>query len=191
MSPSITVHAALLAPYRHGLKSHCSENYPFIPGRMGPKNPKSIRPETLECDDIDTVAPISSQPANILEGELWIVPHMPVDILFEVSACFPRPRHDHLNIDLPVLQIFSHLDPKDLLNLSRTTHFLREIVISRQSRHIWRTSLANVRALPPCPADLTEIEYASLAFDDYCHVSSSLSLTMYNSYQSRTVLSGS
>ena len=35
---------------------------------------------------------------------------------------------------------------------------------------MWRSSLASVRALPPCPPDLTEIQYASLAFDDHCHV---------------------
>jgi len=65
--------------------------------------------------------------------------------------------------------VFSHLHPNDLLNLSRTTRFLREIVTTRRSRHMWRSSLANVCALPPCPTDLTEIKYASLAFDDHCH----------------------
>lgn len=42
--------------------------------------------------------------------------------------------------------------------------------MSRSSRFIWRIVLAKVDGLPPCPVDLTEPQYAHLAFDPYCDV---------------------
>ncbi|KAF8907254.1 hypothetical protein CPB84DRAFT_1768713 [Gymnopilus junonius] len=70
-----------------------------------------------------------------------------------------------------LLQIFSHLHPMDVLSLSRTTKALRSILLARHARRVWRSNLASVRALPACPPDLTEPEYASLAFDNWCQVS--------------------
>ena len=70
-----------------------------------------------------------------------------------------------------LLQIFGHLHPKDVLNISRSTKSLRSLLTERHARGVWRASLASVRALPACPCDMTEIQYASLAFDEWCTVS--------------------
>ncbi|KDR78817.1 hypothetical protein GALMADRAFT_224061 [Galerina marginata CBS 339.88] len=56
----------------------------------------------------------------------------------------------------------------DVLNLSRTTKPLRAILLGSHARGVWRSALGGVRALPLCPPDLTEIKYASLAFDNWC-----------------------
>ncbi|KAF8183383.1 hypothetical protein BJ912DRAFT_549311 [Pholiota molesta] len=46
---------------------------------------------------------------------------------------------------------------------------MRDILHEKHARGVWRSSLASVRALPTCPPDMTEPQYARLAFDDYCH----------------------
>ncbi|KIM49547.1 hypothetical protein M413DRAFT_21748 [Hebeloma cylindrosporum] len=68
-------------------------------------------------------------------------------------------------------EVFSHLEPLDLLHLSRTSKQLRDFFLDRSSRvPIWQRSFANfVPAMPECPPDLTEPEYAELAFGDSCY----------------------
>ncbi|RXW17697.1 hypothetical protein EST38_g8151 [Candolleomyces aberdarensis] len=66
-------------------------------------------------------------------------------------------------------QIFSHLEPADLIHLSRTTKALRSVMMNRSSRSIWTQALASIPGLPPCPDDLIEAKYANLMFTDYCH----------------------
>ncbi|SJL13377.1 uncharacterized protein ARMOST_16819 [Armillaria ostoyae] len=73
-------------------------------------------------------------------------PEIPFDVLFEICE---------------------HLEPLDLLHLSRTTKDLRAILLQRSSSFIWKSARENVN-LPPLPDDLTEPQYASLAFDNYC-----------------------
>ncbi|KAJ2932600.1 hypothetical protein H1R20_g4492, partial [Candolleomyces eurysporus] len=68
-----------------------------------------------------------------------------------------------------LLEIFSHLEPADLIHLSRTTKTLRSVIMSRSSRNIWTQALASIPDLPPCPDDLIEAKYANLMFTDYCH----------------------
>ncbi|KAK7045391.1 hypothetical protein VNI00_007642 [Paramarasmius palmivorus] len=68
-----------------------------------------------------------------------------------------------------MLEIFTHLHPKDLLNLARTSKDLRSVLLSKTSAQVWRAVLRNAR-LPPLPKDLSEPEYASLAFDTWCNV---------------------
>lgn len=70
-----------------------------------------------------------------------------------------------------MFQIFNHLHPRDVLSLSRTSKTLHAFLNEDHARGIWRSSLATVRALPLCPPDMTEPQYACLAFDDWCHVS--------------------
>ena len=91
---------------------------------------------------------------------------MPLDILYEVS-------------DSPLItamtlwndaQIFGHLRPYDLLRLARTTKALRNILLRRSAKSVWKDALANIEGLPVCPDDLNEPQFASLAFDPFCHV---------------------
>jgi len=69
-----------------------------------------------------------------------------------------------------LIQIFSHLEPLDILRLSRTSRDLRDLLTRRSSEHVWRTARLNVEGLPPLPPDLNEMQYANLAFDNFCHV---------------------
>jgi hypothetical protein len=55
---------------------------------------------------------------------------------------------------MTIPQIFSLLEPLDVLRLARTTKALRNVLMSR--------------------TDLTEPQYANLAFSEHCHVIVSL-----------------
>ena len=67
-------------------------------------------------------------------------------------------------------QIFCRLEPRDLLNLARTTKPFRQFLMSRASAGMWKAARANVEGLPDCPSHLSEPAYANLAFFSYCHV---------------------
>ncbi|KAF9267079.1 hypothetical protein L218DRAFT_985136 [Marasmius fiardii PR-910] len=67
-----------------------------------------------------------------------------------------------------MVEIFSHLWPREILYLSRTSKSLRRMLMSRSYASIWRTARNNA-GLPPLPQDLSEPQYASLAFDPYCY----------------------
>ncbi|KAI0700106.1 hypothetical protein BC835DRAFT_1502839 [Cytidiella melzeri] len=79
-------------------------------------------------------------------------------------------------LDMPldvILDICSHLSPKDLMNLARTSKDLRKFFMSRNTLAFWKAARLNIPGLPPCPADLSEPAYASLMFDARCHHCSS------------------
>ncbi|KAK7452737.1 hypothetical protein VKT23_012138 [Stygiomarasmius scandens] len=82
-------------------------------------------------------------------GVLQKVKDMPLDVLFE---------------------IFSYLEPLDILHLARTSYELRDLLMDRTSASVWRAARCNINGLPPLPFDLDEPQYASLCFDNYCHV---------------------
>ncbi|PBK65738.1 hypothetical protein ARMSODRAFT_1022171 [Armillaria solidipes] len=67
-----------------------------------------------------------------------------------------------------LLEIFSHLEPRDLLHLCRTNKFLRSILLNRNSLSVWRGARQSLNDLPDLPEDLSEPCYASLLFDKYC-----------------------
>ncbi|KAJ7116697.1 hypothetical protein C8R44DRAFT_596543, partial [Mycena epipterygia] len=62
------------------------------------------------------------------------------------------------------LQIWYGLHPMDLLNLARTSRPLRKDLLDRASSCLWKTALAKVDGLPPCPNDLAEPAFVNLAF---------------------------
>ncbi|KAH0585238.1 hypothetical protein H2248_008482 [Termitomyces sp. 'cryptogamus'] len=99
--------------------------------------------EEQTSSDMDKLRDLESIP-----GSFEKLTDMPLELLFEV---------------------FEHLHPTDLLNLSRTTKTLRSILMKRSARSVWRSAIANVPGLPACPMDLDEPQYANLAFDDCCH----------------------
>ncbi|THH03242.1 hypothetical protein EW145_g6411 [Phellinidium pouzarii] len=55
----------------------------------------------------------------------------------------------------------------DLLRLSRSSKALRELLMSKSSRIIWRTAEKSI-GLPECPKDLSSPQYASFVFDTFC-----------------------
>ncbi|KAL0575696.1 hypothetical protein V5O48_006284 [Marasmius crinis-equi] len=69
-----------------------------------------------------------------------------------------------------VLEVFTHLQPLDILHLARTSKNLREMLMNRSSSPIWRAARQNIPGLPPLPAELSEPQYAALAFDSICQV---------------------
>ncbi|KAF9262583.1 hypothetical protein L218DRAFT_867203 [Marasmius fiardii PR-910] len=69
-----------------------------------------------------------------------------------------------------VFEIFSHLTPHDLLNLSRTSKDLRKLLLSRSTILVWKSARMNVEGLPDIPDDMSEPAYAHLCFDVRCHV---------------------
>ncbi|KIM36165.1 hypothetical protein M413DRAFT_449358 [Hebeloma cylindrosporum] len=132
-------------PYRGEIWLY-SRDHIFFRSRMGatPYPPKSPTPQ----GSFRNIASSKGSSAHDgRAGALEMVTQMPVDILHE---------------------IFCHLHPVDVLSLSRTTRSLRKILLEPHARGIWRRSLANIRGFPLCPPDLNEIQYASLAFDNFC-----------------------
>ncbi|KAF8519621.1 hypothetical protein BU17DRAFT_89774 [Hysterangium stoloniferum] len=86
---------------------------------------------------------------NRKEGRLSKLLEMPMDIFCEIS---------------------SHLEPVDLLHLARSTKSFHNMLMSRNSRSIWRISRsASFPDLPDCPPDLTEAQYTQLIFERDCH----------------------
>ncbi|KAK0481359.1 hypothetical protein IW261DRAFT_1606680 [Armillaria novae-zelandiae] len=134
-------------------------------------------PEDDHNKDNANVAPIKKKPRvkNVneetqiapkrrkLRGLLQKVAETPLDVLFE---------------------IFSNLEPLDLLRLSRTTKDLRALLLRRSSSFVWKRTRENVEGLPPLPEDLSEPKFAHLAFDKHC--SNCLHLTKFVQWEART-----
>ncbi|KAJ7762849.1 hypothetical protein DFH07DRAFT_956747 [Mycena maculata] len=70
-----------------------------------------------------------------------------------------------------VTEILLYLVPEDVLRLSRLCKALRSFLTQKDSRHIWKQAFANLNGptLPPCPPNLTEVQYAHLVFSNDCH----------------------
>ncbi|KAK0490422.1 hypothetical protein IW261DRAFT_1325568, partial [Armillaria novae-zelandiae] len=67
--------------------------------------------------------------------------------------------------------IFSHLEPQDLLHLSRTSKPLRVILLDRSAAlSVWKRARRNLENFPGIVDGLSEPRYASLLFDTYCQV---------------------
>ncbi|KAF7363713.1 F-box domain-containing protein [Mycena sanguinolenta] len=95
-----------------------------------------------------SAAVVKPAPRNFRRGQLKMLPEMPLDILFEIFSC---------------------LEPSDVLNLARTTKDLRNVLMSRSARSIWKSAFLNDPDLPGLPENLNEPQYANLAFSPHCH----------------------
>ncbi|KAG1750274.1 hypothetical protein EDB19DRAFT_2022527 [Suillus lakei] len=73
-----------------------------------------------------------------------------------------------MNMDI-LCQILSFLRPMDLLNLSRITKAFRSLLMQKSSAFIWREARRQIANFPNCPTDLSEPQYANLAFYPHCH----------------------
>src|SRR5882762_4065449 len=71
----------------------------------------------------------------------------------------------------PLIQIFGHLLPLDILHLARATTDFRRVLLHKSSISVWKSVRANVPGFPECPSSMSEPAYANLAFDQHCHVS--------------------
>ncbi|KAI0640853.1 hypothetical protein C8Q79DRAFT_417116 [Trametes meyenii] len=79
------------------------------------------------------------------QKSLSVLPAMSIDILFE---------------------IFSHLTPRDLLTLSRTTKAFRALLHDRGSTTVWKAARYGVPGTPVCPDDVSEPFWANLLFGE-------------------------
>ncbi|KAG8892951.1 hypothetical protein FRB99_002322 [Tulasnella sp. 403] len=77
---------------------------------------------------------------------------------------------DLMNMPVDIFaSICEYLTPKDLRNLTLTSRRLRSILMTREVIHIWRAARMNVVALPECPDDMSEPQYARLMFGTECY----------------------
>ncbi|KLO05648.1 hypothetical protein SCHPADRAFT_717789 [Schizopora paradoxa] len=65
------------------------------------------------------------------------------------------------------LEIAHYLGPETLLQMSRATRDLREVLMSKYSKSIWRASWSS-SSIPLPPAYFCEPFYAALLFDKCC-----------------------
>ncbi|KAJ3504125.1 hypothetical protein NMY22_g18024 [Coprinellus aureogranulatus] len=81
---------------------------------------------------------------------------LPQDIVLEVES---------------MVLMFSHLPPKGLLAISRTSKQFRSMMLSKRYTDIWRNSRAEfVVPVPDPPEGLSEPRWAALLFDTNCQV---------------------
>ncbi|KAK0451975.1 uncharacterized protein EV420DRAFT_1559501 [Desarmillaria tabescens] len=90
--------------------------------------------------------------------------------------------------DIPLdilLEIFSHLDPRDLLHLCRTSKSLRAVLLDRSALFVWKSARRNLENLPAILDDLSEPRYASLLFDKHCQLCLAPAKTNYVQWSAR------
>ncbi|CAE6535148.1 unnamed protein product [Rhizoctonia solani] len=92
-------------------------------------------------------APARKKQVRGKQGRLAGLLNMPVDIFTEITL---------------------HLNPADIISLSRSNKFFRNMLMHRSSIHIWHGSMKNVAGLPPCPPDMSEPRYLALVFSKTC-----------------------
>ncbi|KAH8116966.1 hypothetical protein DFH11DRAFT_1141796 [Phellopilus nigrolimitatus] len=79
-------------------------------------------------------------------GRLAMMMSMPIDVFCEIAR---------------------YLGPHDLLRMARTSRTLRNLLMTKDSKPIWRAAEDSV-GLPECPLDLSSPQYASFVFDAFC-----------------------
>ncbi|OJT07261.1 hypothetical protein TRAPUB_1890 [Trametes pubescens] len=117
-------------------------NKPKIgPGAKGPAN------KPKEADEVDATNGKTRGMRNA--GKLAQLLEMPNEIFFMIT---------------------SYLTPLDMLNLSRSTKRMRDVLSSKAvSRHAWVAARKNiVPALPDCPDCISELQYAHVLFEHSC-----------------------
>ncbi|TFK76192.1 hypothetical protein BDN72DRAFT_891283 [Pluteus cervinus] len=92
--------------------------------------------------------PPASSSTKRRSGKLGQMTEMPLDILYET---------------------FSHLQPLDLLHLSRANKELRYLLLTRTALAVWKAAFINADPRPPaCPPALNHTQYANLLYGHHC-----------------------
>jgi F-box domain len=68
-----------------------------------------------------------------------------------------------------LLEVFSHLTPKDIIHLSRTSRILRDTLMMRNATSVWKAARERCGA-PECPSSMSEPQWAILLFGILCQV---------------------
>jgi hypothetical protein len=98
---------------------------------------------------------------------------MPLDILYEVRdiSLIQYQVNQSWTGVASGTQIFGHLPPSGLLSLSRVSKAFRQLLMSRSSLFLWKTSYSLIPDVPTCPEDMSEPAWAHLLFGGaYCYV---------------------
>jgi hypothetical protein len=132
------------------------------------KRAKRMKPEDKEEAEAGPSQPPARGKPRGRVGKLAQMPHMPLDILFDV--CNALLSYVVLILTCLLIKIFSMLPPLDLLRLTRTNKTLRGLLMSRNARQTWIAALGTVPDCPPVPEGMTEPAWVRLAFENACHV---------------------
>ncbi|KAH8113490.1 hypothetical protein DFH11DRAFT_303265 [Phellopilus nigrolimitatus] len=92
-------------------------------------------------------AKAKKQTSSRLTGKLTLMLQIPVDVFCEIAA---------------------HLSPLDLLHMARSTRPLRDMLMSKRSRPVWRSALGELNT-PDCPPEISEPRFMSLIFERFCY----------------------
>ncbi|KZV61544.1 hypothetical protein PENSPDRAFT_643255 [Peniophora sp. CONT] len=118
------------------------------------KAPKRKPKKRAKTDQV--AKPTAKKPATTTtrtkkRGRLNALPEMPLDILEE---------------------IFSLLDPGDLIRIARTTKAFRRLLLAgNQFSNLWRASWSRMEGYPTCPEDFSLLKWLQLLFGGpYCQV---------------------
>ncbi|KAL5490579.1 hypothetical protein ACEPAI_5412 [Sanghuangporus weigelae] len=110
---------------------------------MNSETPASKRQKTQSGKDgVDSSKAVPKPRKNAKRGRLSLLLQMPADVFHEIAR---------------------NLSPEDILNLARSTKSWPKLLMSRDSKPVWRAARENV-GLPECPEDLSEPQYADLVF---------------------------
>ncbi|KAH8108769.1 hypothetical protein DFH11DRAFT_1631209 [Phellopilus nigrolimitatus] len=93
-------------------------------------------------------APMDKRRRRSKVGRLEMLMRVPIDIFCEIAT---------------------HLSPHDLLTMARASKSLRGLLMSKNSKPIWRAARESVE-LPECPTDLSEPKYADLIYCKGCYM---------------------
>ena len=80
-----------------------------------------------------------------------------------------------------VVQVVSHLHPKDLLELSRSSRHLHSLLMTSGASPYWRVARRSIE-LPDAPQTINEAQYASLMFEQKCTVSMRRGCAIYSGF---------
>lgn len=92
---------------------------------------------------------------------------LPLEVFTEVSSNKVKRGKKCYNLCFFSVQIASYVSPYDLLQLARSTKALREIFMSKRSKHIWVASRTAMDI--PDLEEFSEPYYADLLFSRRCH----------------------
>ncbi|KAI0755721.1 hypothetical protein C8Q74DRAFT_1373474 [Fomes fomentarius] len=88
---------------------------------------------------------------------------------FVPAAALPRKLFNWENLPYDVqAMIYDQLAPLDLVMFSRVNKNMHRFLQAPASRLHWRAARARIDGLPQCPEWLSELQYASLCFEDRC-----------------------
>ncbi|KAF9525162.1 hypothetical protein CPB83DRAFT_897297 [Crepidotus variabilis] len=126
------------------------------------QQPQRLRGKKRKTEGVSVTKKARGQPTRLIE--------MPMDILFEVGSRISiRPDTDH--DDVGFFKIFSRVDALDLLSLVQTNKAMREVLLNKSPKFIWKHSYQNTEPpLPSCPDHISEPAFAEFMLGKGCHL---------------------